>query len=92
MTPRDERDLERQLERIRFEPRASLGPEILGRRERGEEPRRFPPAPSAKGRGAAGCAAAGLASSALANAGSPTTVNISNGDRILRIFVPSLDV
>lgn len=43
MTPRDERDLERQLERVRFEPRASLGPEIRGRVERGEEPRRFPP-------------------------------------------------
>jgi hypothetical protein len=42
MSPRDERELERQLESIRFEPRASLGAEIRGRAERGEEPRQYP--------------------------------------------------
>ena len=65
MTPRDERDLERQLERIRFEPRASLGPEILGRRERGEEPRRFPPAQRRILGWAGAAVAAGLAVAAV---------------------------
>ncbi len=35
---RDTRELERLLETARFEPRASLGPEILGRWRRGEVP------------------------------------------------------
>ncbi len=42
MSPRDNDELERQLESIRFEPRASLGAEIRGRAERGEQPRVFP--------------------------------------------------
>lgn len=42
MTFRDEAELDRRLREIRFEPRASLGAEIRGRAERGEEPRRFP--------------------------------------------------
>ena len=32
-------DLDRRLQDLRFEPRASLGPEILGRWRRGERPR-----------------------------------------------------
>ena len=43
MTPRDAGDLERILEQVRFEPRASLGPEVLGRHRRGEGPRAAPP-------------------------------------------------
>lgn len=47
MRPADGRDLERQLEAIRFEPRASLGAEIRGRWRRGERP---PAAPSRRSR------------------------------------------
>jgi len=43
VTPRDAGDLERILEQVRFEPRASLGPEVLGRHRRGEGPRAAPP-------------------------------------------------
>jgi hypothetical protein len=42
MSPRDEEELDRQLREIRFEPRPSLGAEIRGRAERGEEPLEFP--------------------------------------------------
>lgn len=42
MSPRDNDELERQLESVRFEPRSSLGAEIRGRAERGEQPRVFP--------------------------------------------------
>lgn len=40
----DNRDLERLLESVRFEPRASLGAEVVGRFQRGERP--TPPPPS----------------------------------------------
>jgi hypothetical protein len=40
--PEDVRELERLLAAIRFEPRASLGPELLGRVRR-QEPKREPP-------------------------------------------------
>lgn len=43
MTPRDAGDLERILEQVRFEPRASLGPEVLGRHRRGDGPRQDRP-------------------------------------------------
>ncbi len=36
--PEDLRDLDRMLRGVRFEPRASLGPEIAGRWRRGERP------------------------------------------------------
>jgi hypothetical protein len=42
MSGPDEEELDRRLRSIQFEPRASLGAEIRGRAERGEEPRRFP--------------------------------------------------
>src|SRR3954466_4665165 len=50
--PPDFQELERQLSRIRFQPRASLGPEILGRIRRRESPNgrrrpRFPLRPRA---------------------------------------------
>ncbi|MBK8002676.1 MAG: hypothetical protein IPK12_01750 [Gemmatimonadetes bacterium] len=38
MTARDPEDLEALLGQVRFEPRASLGPEVLGRARRGEAP------------------------------------------------------
>ncbi len=40
--PEDLRDLDRMLQGVRFEPRASLGPEITGRWRRGESPRAAP--------------------------------------------------
>jgi hypothetical protein len=40
--PDDLRELERRLQDITFEPRASLGPEIRGRWSRGEVPRAAP--------------------------------------------------
>jgi hypothetical protein len=40
--PDDLRDLDRALRAVRFEPRASLGPEISGRAGRGEAPRLRP--------------------------------------------------
>ncbi len=58
--PADLRDLDRALRSVRFEPRASLGPEIAGRAERGEAPR-----PVAPGRGLAAALAAGLCAVAL---------------------------
>lgn len=42
MSPRDNDELERQLEGIRFEPRESLGAEIRGRAGRGEQARTYP--------------------------------------------------
>jgi hypothetical protein len=38
MNRRDPRDVERLLEAVRFEPRPSLGPELMGRYRRGEAP------------------------------------------------------
>ena len=43
LPPDDLRELERRLQDIGFEPRASLGPEIRGRWSRGEMPRAAPP-------------------------------------------------
>jgi len=43
MTSADERDLDRLLHGIQFEPRGSLGAEIRGRWQRGERPRTSPP-------------------------------------------------
>jgi hypothetical protein len=37
------RDLDRKLRSVRFEPRASFGPELLGRLRRGDEPSGSPP-------------------------------------------------
>lgn len=45
--PEDLRGLHRKLESVRFRPRASFGPELLGRVRRGDEPL---PAPSRKTR------------------------------------------
>lgn len=62
--PDDLRDLDRTLRAVRFEPRASLGPEIAGRVGRGEPPRARPPARLGRGTrrlAAATALAAGLA-------------------------------
>jgi hypothetical protein len=62
------RDLDRALRRVRFEPRASLGPEIAGRAERGEPPHARPRAwlrPGMRGLAAAAALAAGLAAVVL---------------------------
>lgn len=63
--PGDLGDLDRALRRVRFEPRASLGPEIAGRAARGEPPRA---APRGRRRGLAAGAllAAGIGAVALA--------------------------
>jgi hypothetical protein len=58
--PDDLRDLDRALRAVRFEPRASLGPEIAGRAGRGEAPR-LRPRPGMHGLAAAAALAAGLA-------------------------------
>lgn len=42
LPPPEARDVEALLRRARFEPRASLGPELAGRWRRGERPRRPP--------------------------------------------------
>jgi hypothetical protein len=62
--PDDLRDLDQALRAVRFEPRASLGPEIAGRAGRGEPPR---PRPNRGMRGLAAMAAlaAGLAAVVL---------------------------
>jgi hypothetical protein len=61
--PDDLRDVDRALRAVRFEPRASLGPEIAGRAGRGEPPRGRPGARlrrSMRGLGAVVALAAGL--------------------------------
>jgi hypothetical protein len=81
--PDDLRDLDRALRAVRFEPRASLGPEIMGRAGRGEPPRPVTHAVP-RGRGVRGLAiaaalAAGLAGILLGLAalhrGGPVTID-----------------
>jgi len=80
--PDDLRDLDRALRAVRFEPRASLGPEIAGRAARREPPRTRPLAPHGRGmRGLAAAAAlaAGLAAVVLGlpvlRRGAPVTID-----------------
>jgi hypothetical protein len=76
--PDDLRDLDRVLRGVRFEPRASLGPEIEGRAGRGEPPR-APPRRGMRGPVAAAALAAALAGVLLAlpslRRGAPVTVD-----------------
>jgi hypothetical protein len=75
--PDDLRDLDRALRAVRFEPRASLGPEITGRAGRGESP--TPPGRGRRGLAAAAALAAGLAAVLLGlpslRRGAPVTVD-----------------
>ena len=76
--PHDLRDLDRALRAVRFEPRASLGPEIAGRAGRGESPRARPRR-GRRGLAAAVALAAGLAAVWIGlpvlRRGSPVTVD-----------------
>ena len=63
--PDDLRDLDRALRAVRFEPRASLGPEIAGRAARGEPPHTAAHALS-RGRGMRGLAVAAAFAAGLA--------------------------
>jgi hypothetical protein len=76
--PDDLRDVDRALRAVRFEPRASLGPEIAGRAGRGESPRARP-SRGRRGLAAAMALAAGLAAVwiglPLLRRGSPVTVD-----------------
>lgn len=63
--PDDLGDLDRALRRVRLEPRASLGPEIAGRADRGEPPRAAP-RPQRRGLAVGALLAAGLGAVALA--------------------------
>jgi hypothetical protein len=76
--PDDLRDLDRALRAVRFEPRASLGPEIAGRAGRGESPRARPRR-GRRGLAAAVALAAGLAAVWIGlpvlRRGSPVTVD-----------------
>ena len=76
--PDDLRDVDRALRAVRFEPRASLGPEIAGRAGRGESPRARPRR-GRRGLAAAMALAAGLAAVwiglPLLRRGSPVTVD-----------------
>jgi len=76
--PDDLRDVDRALRAVRFEPRASLGPEIAGRAGRGESPRARPRR-GRRGLAAAVALAAGLAAVWIGlpvlRRGSPVTVD-----------------
>ena len=76
--PDDLRELDRALRAVRFEPRASLGPEIAGRAGRGESPRARPRR-GRRGLAAAVALAAGLAAVWIGlpvlRRGSPVTVD-----------------
>jgi len=76
--PHDLRDLDRALRAVRFEPRASLGPEIAGRAGRGESPHARPRR-GRRGLAAAVALAAGLAAVWIGlpvlRRGSPVTVD-----------------
>jgi hypothetical protein len=76
--PDDLRDLDRALRAVRFEPRASLGPEITGRAGRGESPC-TPPGRGRRGLAAAAALAVGLAAVLLGlpslRRGAPVTVD-----------------
>jgi hypothetical protein len=76
--PDDLRDVDRALRAVRFEPRASLGPEIAGRAGRGESPRARPRR-GRRGLAAAVALAAGLAAVWIGlpvlRRGSPVTID-----------------
>jgi hypothetical protein len=76
--PDDLRELDRALGAVRFEARASLGPEIAGRAGRGEPPR-AQPRRGMRGLAAAAALAAGLAAVLLGlpglRRGAPVTVD-----------------
>ena len=80
--PDDLRDVDRTLRAVRFEPRASLGPEIAGRAGGGEPPRARSPARLGRGTrrlAAATALAAGLAAVVLGlpalRRGAPVTID-----------------